>query len=956
VCLARGERPAYSDQVEGETSWGLGSLGLASISDEALRAPLLEREHVWERATRRLEAARSGRGSVLLLEGPAGLGKSALLRAIGSHAADTGMDVLAAAGRPGEESFGFGVVVQLFESRLDAADDDEREAFLSDAAHEAVPIFTPGNREVEPTFDVLHGLYRLCTRLASSSELAILVDDVDLVDAESLRFLTYLAERIGEHPVALVLATGPVGSRHAPELVDEIAQHPATVRFELSPLTAHGTGERVRSKLPDASDDGCRRLHEASAGYPFIIDALTAEAAGTGGPAAPAISAWALRRAARLHAAAPQLLRALAILGSGSEPRHAAGLASVDLETATPALDLLVEGGLLKPEERLSFQQPAVAEAIEASLALGERAAAHLAAAELLSRDEGDPEAVATHLLNAPHAHSAWVVDALCAAAAIAFGRGAPNDAVAYLRRALEEPPERAQRAHVVLELGRAEAMAGDPQAASRLTEASSSAEAQEQPEAVLATGRALFALGRAEEAMAVFELVLGATGASDPELSERLRAEHAVAQWMAGLPDGARVGPAAPRGEALTPAERVLLAVHAMDAAIRGIPCTEVRDLAERALGRGALLDDETADGLTYYAAAGALLLTGNLQTAEAALTAAIAEAETRGSVLGFATASRFRALAILMRGRVGDAAAEARKALAVERDGSPLGYGGARLVLVHCLAETGDLEAAKLQLERAEAVIPKGHPFRRASLLLARGRVRMQGGDTGGALEDFLACGALMDKMGARNPAAAPWRSNAGRAYAAMGELAKAERLMETELALAQEFGAPGPIGRSLRALASIREPQQALELLEAAVDTLQESQTALERAKALVDYGAALRRSGRRREAREPLRSGREISEACGAELLTRRAMRELTSAGARPRRAALSGMEALTERERQVAALAATGLSNREIAAELFVQPKTVEFHLGNSYQKLGVSSRLGLAEFFGTPER
>jgi DNA-binding CsgD family transcriptional regulator len=391
------------------------------------------------------------------------------------------------------------------------------------------------------------------------------------------------------------------------------------------------------------------------------------------------------------------------------------------------------------------------------------------------------------------------------------------------------------------------------------------------------------------------------------------------------------------------------------MDGAIRGAPCTEVRDQAARALARGALLDDETADGLTYYLAAAALALAEDLQTAEAALTAAIGDAETRGSVLGFATASHVRAITVLMRGRVMDAAADARNALAMERDGTRLGLGGARLVLANCLVESGDMAGAERQLEAAGAAMGDAHPFR-LLLLATRGRVQLLNSRPEAALESFLACEALGSGTGAVNPAIAPWRSGAALAHYKLGDLTEAERLVQEELALADAFGAPGPVGRALRGLAAISEPPRALEILKAAVETLHVSQAALERGRALVDYGSALRRSGRLREARVPLRTGLDIAQACGAEMLTQHALREITAAGGRPRRTALSGVESLTAREKQVAALAAGGLSNREIAGELFVQRKTVEFHLGHAYQKLGVRSREALREFFEVADR
>ena len=140
------------------------------------------------------------------------------------------------------------------------------------------------------------------------------------------------------------------------------------------------------------------------------------------------------------------------------------------------------------------------------------------------------------------------------------------------------------------------------------------------------------------------------------------------------------------------------------------------MRDLAERALARGALLDDEKSDGLSYYLAAGALAFAGDLQMAEAALTAAIQEAQARGSVLGFATASHGRAMTILRRGRLLDAALDARHALAVERDGWRLGLGGARVVLAHTLIERGDLEGAERHLTAGRGRDERGRPIPRS------------------------------------------------------------------------------------------------------------------------------------------------------------------------------------------------------------------------------------------------
>ena len=117
----------------------------------------------------------------------------------------------------------------------------------------------------------------------------------------------------------------------------------------------------------------------------------------------------------------------------------------------------------------------------------------------------------------------------------------------------------------------------------------------------------------------------------------------------------------------------------------------------------------------------------------------------------------------------------------------------------------------------------------------------------------------------------------------------------------------------------------------------------------ATALAEHGAALRRAGRRAEAREPLREARDRAHRCGATALEARVHEELVIAGARPQRLAFSGVDALTASERRVAELAVRGLRNREIAEALFVSLKTVEVHLGRTYTKLGIKGRSQLAE-------
>jgi DNA-binding CsgD family transcriptional regulator len=185
-------------------------------------------------------------------------------------------------------------------------------------------------------------------------------------------------------------------------------------------------------------------------------------------------------------------------------------------------------------------------------------------------------------------------------------------------------------------------------------------------------------------------------------------------------------------------------------------------------------------------------------------------------------------------------------------------------------------------------------------------------------------------------------------------LDEREEARRLGSEEVELARQWGAPRALGKALRTAGLVEGGEAGLSLLRAAVDVLQDSPALLERARALTELGAALRRANRRAEAREPLRQGLEVAHGCGAKPLAQRAHTELVATGARPRRLALSGVEALTPSERRVADMAADGMTNRDIAQALFVTPRTVEVHLSNAYRKLGISARSQLSDALAGP--
>jgi DNA-binding CsgD family transcriptional regulator len=217
---------------------------------------------------------------------------------------------------------------------------------------------------------------------------------------------------------------------------------------------------------------------------------------------------------------------------------------------------------------------------------------------------------------------------------------------------------------------------------------------------------------------------------------------------------------------------------------------------------------------------------------------------------------------------------------------------------------------------------------------------------------LKDILAVGTLLTRSLVTSPAALSWRSEAALAHLALGDHESAERLAEEELELARAFGAPRALGVALRAAGVVAGGDRGASLLREAIYALERGDARLERARALADLGAMLRRRNRRTEARELLREALDAAHRAGARPLAEYAETELRATGARPRRVVLRGLDSLTASERRVAELASQGLTNREIAQMLFITARTVEGHLTSVFRKLQLDSRNGLSAVLG----
>jgi ATP/maltotriose-dependent transcriptional regulator MalT len=271
------------------------------------------------------------------------------------------------------------------------------------------------------------------------------------------------------------------------------------------------------------------------------------------------------------------------------------------------------------------------------------------------------------------------------------------------------------------------------------------------------------------------------------------------------------------------------------------------------------------------------------------------------------------------------------------------------AAAVLCEAELERGHLDAGAAALRHINLPekVPDSALFQLA--LYARGTLRAARGELEPARDDLLLCGRREVALGGVTPAAMAWRSHAALVCARLGEDERARELAREELSLARVFGAPRALGTALRNFGLVIGGSEGIGALEEASSVLADSSAKLQQARALCDLGAALRRANHRRDARAPLAEAIALAAECGAEPLAQRARSELLAAGGRPRRTALRGPDALTPSELRVAELAAAGHGNREIAAELVVSIRTVEFHLSRAYAKLSVGARSELRD-------
>ena len=925
--------------------------------------PLLERETELARIGALIEGVATGSGAVVCIEGPAGIGKTRLVGEAAAIGTGSGLRVLVARGGELEREFAYGVVRQLLEPSVEGP---HRRRLLAGAARHATaalaldPAAGTRGSDRDAGMAALHGLYWVCVNLCELHPVLVVVDDAHWADEPSLRFLEYLSGRLDGLRLGLVVAARPSEPHADPALLARLVTRPGAELLRPRALSHVAVAELVAAVLGEDGDEAfvaaCR---EMTGGTPFLVSELLRTCAEDGiAPRTPAAAGLAkvvpatvthatLLRLGRLPEHAADVARAVAVLGAEASVRHVASLTGHEEDRVLEAADLLSATHVLSRGRPLSFAHALVRTAVYEDIPRVRRERLHRAAAELLRAERATAERTAVHLLAVEPRSDVEVVQALQEAAERASARGGPEVAAACLRRALAEPPPPALRPRLLLELGIAEACAGDQRAAVHLEQALESAE--DEPVRVVAAvtlGRTLLISDQRHESIEAFERARATLASADDAVQMLFEA----AVTGAAMLDSAAAPLVAERLDRLdrlvSERESVpvnVLAVLAMRAAFTNRPADDAVALAERALAGGGPLADAAVRAPYLHHACAALLFAERYGILRPRYEAALVAARDAGSAQQFSAVSCFLSWLELRSGDVAAAEAHARAALDAEtlhdqRLFRPMILGK----VIRALTEQGRLDAAGAELERS---VPEERTSLHYALFLHdRGVVKREQGRHDEALADLLDAGERLTRLGATSPGVVPWRSDAALTQLSLGRRDEARALAAEELELARAFGAPGAIGIALRAAGLARPGAQGIECLHEAVATLERSSAKLEHVRALTDLGAALRRAGRRAEARQPLRAALDGALRYGATALAQRAETELRATGARPRRLVLTGLDALTPSERRIAAMAAEGLTNREIAQALFVTPRTVEGHLTHVYRKLDVDSR------------
>jgi DNA-binding CsgD family transcriptional regulator len=893
---------------------------------------------------RLLENVRGGQSAVLVIRGEAGVGKTALLQHCAQQA--SGFRVARVAGVESEMELPFAGLHQLCAPMLD------RIGALPEPQQAALGVALGLASGAAPDrFLVALAALTLLAEVAGERPLLCFVDDAQWLDAASAQVLGFVARRLLAESVAIVFAV------REPSDELELAGLPELALRGLSDKDARAL---LATVIPGRLDERVRdRLVAETRGNPLAILELPRALAA---PQLPGVveppGADALP--GRIEESFLQRLEALPddarllLLVAAAEPLDDPLLVwraanELGIEYSAAAAD--ATEGLLTIGERVMFRHPLVRSAVYRSATLQERQAVHLALADATD-PQIDPDRRAWHLAQASPAPDERVAVELERSAARAQARGGLGAAAAFLERAATLSPDPSRRATRMLAAAGAKRVAGAPDAALRLLGALDAEvlDELERARAQMLRGQVAFDQFRAADAA---RSLAGAARRLEPVAVNLARKTHlealGAAMWA-----GDRDGPAGTRAIA--------------DAALRAPPPPAAPTVSDALLeGCALLLTKGHEAAVPSLRRARELMLAPQLAT------------DDHAHWLWFAVAGN----AITVAQELWDA--DAWRALTVRHEQFARDTGALRqlqfalvmLAWVHLLAGEPSRSALCVEEDRMIAEATGNAPIPYAEMLVAawRGHERkadelieatLREAPAGGRVACYAAyAGAVLHNGSGRHDEAQAAAQSAfdpdhlgygpfvvpelAEAAARTGDQALLSSLLEWLTERTRVTRTEWSLATEARVRALMSEGEAADRCYREAIDRLGGTWLRPELARGHLLYGEWLRREGRRVDARVQLRTAHEMLAAIGMEAFAERARRELLATGERVRKRGDDTRDELTGQERQIAALARDGLSNPEIGARLFLSARTVEWHLGKVFTKLGISSRMGLRD-------
>jgi len=908
---------------------------------------LLERDAELDVLAGRLDAlAASGQGGAVLVEGVPGIGKSSLLRAlVGAASQCRGVRVLTARGTELELELAFGAVRQLF-APVVTLTEAERERLLSGPASLAAAVLGLRGMPHDDLADPLYALSWLAMNLAETTPVVMAIDDMHWLDAESGRFVAYLAQRVEGVPVLLVGSARPRERGATESPVDTFREIASIVSPQ--PLSESATAAALGNAVSPA--DAAR----VTGGNPFLLVELSRALERS--PGAPldeletrAVAQFVLRRVNRISADAVALANAVALFPAGSELADAARVADLRTTAAASAADALIDAQVLGAAgSRVEFLHPLMRSAVYDELGAFARRRGHAVAAEALKARGAPAEEVAAHLLAGEPAGEPDNLRILRAAADQAVAAVAPRAAVRYLERAIAEgAAEPVERRELLLELGRWQRITGHEAAQTMLARAlEESVGTREHVPAAIEL--AATAYSQADNALVqkTVEAVRGVEMTADERLI--LDMLHAEALWgemqfEASLRMIERVPRDLP-GD--TPAQRMALGMAGAAHFLGGVSTDEVMDMLRRSVGEDGTAPGPVA-GLDLGDPLQWMIQAGELDEAQALAEERMQHARATGDEALFAATQNAMGWVLALRGDLRESEAAYRAGLSNPAV-SPFMRTHIVLNLIGTLIELGELDAAEAELD---ALAEAGFAHAEYIIALRRAQIARWRGDFAAALP-ALEADWKQNRIGGMEPSPrlvmlAPDYVDCLAALGRGDEAGAISRaLVDRSDQLGLRFGSGVHRSALARVMGDVADHERA-------VAVLADSAYRWHEARARLEYGAALRRAGQRVEAREQLRLALDYFERSGVKHLAARAREELRVSGARLRDVSLlSGADALTPAEGRIARLAADGMSNKEIAQHLFVTVGTVQTTLVHVYRKLGIRGRKEIAIAIG----